>query len=173
MMAEKRFIADPSPWSPITDPRALKVLGKFAEELGECVEACVDLTGRRPASYLDGLTKEVADVLCNVDLVDEFLALNLPVFHGKLSSRFVISELTRALGACTAATARCIIQGVDEAEPSTGRPNRDWLIEAIVDVRRCCAAAIGDLLLDASAIESRMTFKRSHLTRWHKMEANA
>lgn len=169
-MGEKRFIADPSPWTPICDATSLKVLGKLAEELFECSEAAIGAIGQSPEGYEDALTKEVADVLCNVELAAEYLGIDLPMFHGRLSHPRPTSELIRAIGRCGAAVARCIIQGVDEAEPSTGEINRDWLLHEMIFVRRCCAAVITDRGLDSSAIDSRMTFKRAHLTRWHQME---
>ena len=167
---ERTFVPDPSPWVPISDPRTLKVLGKFVEELGECVEAAIQRVHRSTDDHTDALQSEIADVLCNIELVDEHLCLNWPRFHGKAETGSAMIHLIASLGGCIAATARCIIQGVDECEPSTGTPNREWLFEAITHVRRYCVAAISNYDLDPDAIDARMTFKRGHLTRWHQME---
>jgi hypothetical protein len=42
-----------------------------------------------------------------------------------------LGEESNELGA---AISRCIIQGIDEREPVTGKPNRQWLAEEIADV---------------------------------------
>jgi len=96
---------DPSPWHPMTDPVALKTLGKFGEELNEC----------------------------------------------------------------GAAVSRCIIQGVDEAEPVTGKVNRDWLEDEIADVLANAQLAIEHFHLNGTKIADRMTRKKAHLRAWHKM----
>ena len=172
-MGEKRFIADPSPWVPISDAKTLKVMGKFSEELGGLAEAIIGTTGIHPKVHFENVTKEIADVLCNIELDAEHLAIDMPVFHGKIRAAFPTAEIMRSVGGCVAAVARCIIQGVDEAEPSTGKINRDWLREAMIEVRCSCAAVINEYRLDSDVIMSRMTFKRGHLTRWHQMEISA
>lgn len=102
-MPEKRFIADPNPWVPETDPIRLAHLAKFAEELNEC----------------------------------------------------------------GAATMRCIMQGIDEKEPSTGKPNREWLQDEMADVLANMTLAIDCFDLDRHAIEQRKRFKMAHLLAWH------
>lgn len=104
-MMEKTFIADPNPWTPITNLIDLKHLGKLAEELNECGSA----------------------------------------------------------------VARCIIQGVDEKEPSTGVANRDWLTKEIADVACNIGLVIEHFDLDIQKIDDRVMLKRQHLTRWHNM----
>lgn len=46
-----------------------------------------------------------------------------------------LGKLSEELGELQAAVARCIIQGIDEREPVTGKVNRDWLTEEIADVQ--------------------------------------
>jgi len=170
-MGEKYFVDDPSTWMPITDIRMLMVLGKYAEELGECVDAA-----STPYASDDALMKEVADVLCNQDLVAELFNIELPrVSDIKLEAidTDALTDLTSALGRCVAAVSRCIIQGVDETEPSTGVLNRAWLTEEMIAVRRGCARAIAIFDLDPARIKERITFKESHLRRWHGMEVAA
>lgn len=100
---KKTFVAEPSPWHPMTDPIDLKHLGKFAEELGEC----------------------------------------------------------------TSAVARCMIQGIDECEPSTGEINRDWLTKEIADVICNVELVVEHFNLDWHKINERTVMKRHHLKRWH------
>jgi hypothetical protein len=52
---------------------------------------------------------------------------------GKLGEE--LSELAAASSKCATAVCRCIIQGVDEAEPVTGKVNREWLEDEIADVQ--------------------------------------
>lgn len=74
----------PNPWHPITDTTDLKVLGKAAEELGECTQAvgrCIiqGLDGIEPTKGTvnrDLLQNEVADVYANLDLIVDRFNLN-------------------------------------------------------------------------------------------------
>lgn len=102
---EKKFVPDPSPWTPITDIILLKHLGKLSEELSEC----------------------------------------------------------------NSAVARCIIQGVDECEPSTGECNRDWLQKELADVLCNIRLVVNHLGLSWDEIRARSDFKENHLKRWHNM----
>jgi NTP pyrophosphatase (non-canonical NTP hydrolase) len=104
-MVEKTFIADPSPWQPMSDEIDLKHLGKLAEELNECGSA----------------------------------------------------------------VARCIIQGIDEAEPSTGVVNREWLTKEIADVLANISLVIARFDLNEFVIADRVSFKKEHLKKWHNM----
>lgn len=104
-MSEIKPMAELNPWHPISDPVDLKILGKLAEELGEC----------------------------------------------------------------TAAVARCIIQGVDEAEPVTGKANRRWIEEEIADVMAAFSFVIGRFGLDEKAITARANTKAERLKTWHDM----
>ena len=45
-----------------------------------------------------------------------------------------LGKLGEELAECAAAASRCIIQGIDEAHPVTGKTNRQWLEEEIADV---------------------------------------
>lgn len=96
---------DIHPWHPMTDPVALKHLGKLGEEAGE---------------------------LCS-------------------------------------ATARCVIQGIDECEPVTGKPNREWLEDEIADVVAGSVLVTELFQLDTARIEARAQRKIQGLREWHKM----
>jgi hypothetical protein len=66
-----------------------------------------------------------------------------------------------------AAVSRCIIQGVDEAEPVTGKINRDWLLDEIADVRANIELCEERFALDADRIAARVAKKKIHLRKWH------
>lgn len=77
-----------------------------------------------------------------------------------------LSEETNELGS---AVARCIIQGVNEQEPVTGKINKHWLEDEIADVRANSELVIERFKLDKARITSRVEFKKQHLRRWHGM----
>lgn len=67
------------------------------------------------------------------------------------------------------AIARCIIQGIDEFEPVTGKPNREWLENEIADVLAGIELNIQHFGLDRHAILERREHKIKHLRAWHAM----
>ena len=98
MTTEKRM----SPWMPTTDPRELRRLGKFMEELG---------------------------------------------------------ELQAVVG-------RCLIQGIDEIDPSSGKTNRQRLIDEIGDVSAQTALTIALYGLPIEAINARSEKKKAQMVDW-------
>lgn len=101
------------------------------------------------------------------DLYAERLALNpwepmanpIDVKHlGKLSEE--VNELGTAI-------ARCLIQGMDECEPTTGKPNRQWLTEEVADVLCNIELNIERFDLNRGDIERRISRKREHIRAWH------
>lgn len=73
-------------------------------------------------------------------------------------------------GEYVSAVARCFIQGINENEPVTGKPNKRWLEEEMADV----IATMGHLLdhfdLDKEFIQARAEKKAEQLGKWFKME---
>jgi NTP pyrophosphatase (non-canonical NTP hydrolase) len=85
-----------------------------------------------------------------------------------------IGKLLEELGEAAAAAARCVIQGIDEREPITGKPNRQWLQEELADVLANIHLVTAHFGLDMRAIIVRAEQKKKHLRRWHAMlEENA
>lgn len=80
-----------------------------------------------------------------------------------------LGKLVEELGECQSAAARCIIQGIDEKEPSTGVSNRDWLTNEVADVMANLDLVISHFGLDRQFLISRINKKTSHLKRWHEM----
>lgn len=74
-----------------------------------------------------------------------------------------LAEESNELGS---AIARCIIQGVDECHPVTGKSNRSWLEDEMADVIAgitLCEERFG-LNVDVKRIEEKLR----DLRRWHK-----
>lgn len=46
----------------------------------------------------------------------------------------VLGKLLEELGELQSVVARCIIQGIEESHPVTGKSNREWLREEMADV---------------------------------------
>lgn len=80
-----------------------------------------------------------------------------------------LGKFNEELGECAAAVSRCIIQGIDEVEPITGKINKQWLEEEIADVLANMAVCINRFKLDDSAILKRKCRKEQLLIRWHKL----
>lgn len=68
---------------------------------------------------------------------------------------------------------RCIIQGVDECEPATNKPNRQWLQEEIADVIANIELVADHFRLDMIGIWARSDRKKAHLRAWHTMANEA
>lgn len=65
------------------------------------------------------------------------------------------------------AVSRCIIQGVDEAEPVTGKINREWLEDEIADVEANIALVKQRFALNEQRMQARAEKKKAHLRAWH------
>ncbi|WP_409188420.1 hypothetical protein [Bradyrhizobium sp. RDM4] len=66
-----------------------------------------------------------------------------------------------------AAVSRCIIQGVDECEPVTGKSNREWLEDEIADVLANVALVEERFRLNSARMAERAERKMAHLRKWH------
>lgn len=80
-----------------------------------------------------------------------------------------LGKLSEELGELQAAIARCIIQGIDECEPVTKKPNRQWLLEEIADVYANLYLVHEKFGFSMDSISSRAVTKINHLKRWHAM----
>lgn len=78
----------------------------------------------------------------------------------------VLGKLIEELNECSAAAARCIIQGIDEAEPETGKINRVWLEDEVADVIANVRCTIENLDLNQARIYLRSERKYDYITRW-------
>ena len=80
-----------------------------------------------------------------------------------------LGKLAEEAAELCSAIARCIIQGVDEAEPVTGKINREWLEDELADVKAGMELTVEHFGLDSSRIGERAERKKKHLRQWHKL----
>ena len=80
-----------------------------------------------------------------------------------------LGKFAEELGECTAAVSRCIIQGVDECEPVTGKSNHEWLEDEIADVIANAELVIQRFALDRKRMTDRSVKKMRHLKQWHDL----
>lgn len=80
-----------------------------------------------------------------------------------------LGKLGEELGECSAAVSRCIIQGLAEAEPSTGKINAKWLEEEIADVLANIDLVVTRFKLNPLTIQQRKLRKEEQLKSWHDM----
>lgn len=78
----------------------------------------------------------------------------------------VLGKMVEESGELTSATARCLIQGITEAEPVTGKPNKIWLEDEIADVIAASEWAIVTLNLDIARITERAATKYAWFKHW-------
>ena len=81
-----------------------------------------------------------------------------------------LGKLAEELSEAGAAVARCIIQGIDEKEPVTGKINREWLQDELADV---IANIIRDIPGIKPSIDGHPTPKPvrlfSRFIEWHSL----
>jgi len=81
----------------------------------------------------------------------------------------ILGKLQEELGELQSAIARCMIQGVDECHPVTGKSNREWMQEEVADVLAGLDIAIERFHNFArKPINERRYAKREYLARWHR-----
>ncbi|MEQ1698169.1 MAG: hypothetical protein ABL901_20255 [Hyphomicrobiaceae bacterium] len=80
-----------------------------------------------------------------------------------------LGKLGEELNEAGAAVSRCIIQGIDEREPVTGKVNREWLEDEIADVLAGIDLVAFHFGLDPVCIALRVARKKAHLRNWHAM----
>jgi len=78
-----------------------------------------------------------------------------------------LGKLLEELGEAVAAASRCLIQGIDETEPITGKPNRLWLEEELADIQAGARIVTERFHLRKDFIEARSARKEVQLRAWH------
>jgi NTP pyrophosphatase (non-canonical NTP hydrolase) len=73
------------------------------------------------------------------------------------------------LGELVAVVNRCVIQGIDEVDPGTGKTNRLRLEEDIADVSAQLMCTVQAFDLDGLAINARMLRKIGYMNEWEAM----
>lgn len=80
-----------------------------------------------------------------------------------------IGKALEELGEAVSALARALIQGMDEAEPETGKINRDWVQDEFADVKTGIELITRRWDLDRSHMSERQVRKTRHLQQWHNL----
>lgn len=78
-------------------------------------------------------------------------------------------KLGEEIGELVAVKDRCLIQGIDGIDPSSGEMNRLRLEKEIADVYAQLDETVGRLELRAEFIEQRRAAKRDAMQRWEAM----
>lgn len=80
-----------------------------------------------------------------------------------------LGKLAEELGGCSSAVSRCLIQGICEREPVTGKINKEWLEDEIADVLANIELVTVHFGLSRVSMTERMFTKINQLKEWHKM----
>ncbi len=80
-----------------------------------------------------------------------------------------LGKMGEEAGELSSIISRCIIQGIDECDPETGKPNRLALAEEIADVMATSELAIERFDLDEGFISLRIERKKNMKRAWHAM----
>lgn len=78
----------------------------------------------------------------------------------------LIGKTLEELGELSSALSRCLIQGINEEHPESGKPNTAWVEDEIADVRACLNSLIFHLNLDEKVIAKRDWLKHQKLETW-------
>lgn len=85
----------------------------------------------------------------------------------------ILGKLGEEASELATAIFRCIIQGLDEREPATGKVNRAWLSEEIADVAAMARMTVQRLALNEKEILERADRKVVFKTFWYEALAEA
>lgn len=77
-----------------------------------------------------------------------------------------LGKLGEELSECATAVFRCIIQGINESEPTTGKLNREWLEDELADVQSLFRHVIPHFNLDVNRIARRAARKYEFKGKW-------
>ena len=80
-----------------------------------------------------------------------------------------IGKALEETGELASVLARCLIQGINEKEPQTGKVNKTWLEEEIADVWAGVELLQERFSLDVAFMQQRKETKKKRLREWHEM----
>lgn len=78
----------------------------------------------------------------------------------------MLGKLVEELGECAAVVSRCLVQGIEETAPVTGKPNRQWLEDEIADVMSMFDRVMVHFTLDPKRICERRMAKYDFTSKW-------
>lgn len=156
-------------WIPTTNLLMLRRMGKLIEELGVLSEVIVQIQSGVWFAE-DQLTKEIADVLAQLDetvgSIEGLRKLTVS-WSDHQSSPYVY--MLNANATLSAVAARCVIQGIDEVDPSTQETNHVRLERHIGKAYGAIDSAIRRFGLDTEFIDRRRHAKRSAMQEWEAL----
>lgn len=79
-----------------------------------------------------------------------------------------LGKLGEEAGELASAASRCLIQGIYEKEPETGKVNKEWLEDEIADVMANAKLCVDRFGLDDVRIDKRIAEKIKNLEWWHR-----
>lgn len=79
----------------------------------------------------------------------------------------ILGKLAEECNELAGRAARCIVQGIDERDPATGRTNREEMAREIADVYACIDTVQEHLAVHPDG--DRFVAKRDGYLRWHRM----
>lgn len=80
-----------------------------------------------------------------------------------------MGKLQEELNELGGVASRCIIQGIDEVDPGTGKVNRERLWHEVADVYAQLDETVARLGLNRADIEARRAVKRGYMQEWEAM----
>lgn len=83
----------------------------------------------------------------------------------------ILGKLAEECGELAARASRCIVQGLDELDPDTGRTNREELRREIADVEACMYMA--DKWMGVAFDPARAQMKAAGFIKWQGLIAEA
>ena len=78
-----------------------------------------------------------------------------------------LAKLAEEVCECGSALARCLMQGIDERHPMSGKLNREWLEDEIADVIANIELVVTRFDLKTDRIAARCAGKMVQLRAWH------
>lgn len=78
----------------------------------------------------------------------------------------ILGKLGEETSECASALFRCVIQGIDEEQPVTGKVNREWLEDEIADVLAMIEHTIRHFNLNRDRMSQRTKRKFSYKAPW-------
>lgn len=84
----------------------------------------------------------------------------------KSSDIAVLGKTLEECGELSSALSRCLIQGLNEKEPSSGKPNREWLEEEVSDVLANINVLTRHFKLNTDTINRRLMIKEKKQLEW-------
>ena len=78
----------------------------------------------------------------------------------------ILGKLGEELSECATAIFRCIIQGIDEKQPVTGKVNKEWLEDEMADIIAMSEFVFQHFNLDRERMTDRARKKHSYKVPW-------